>query len=729
MAVWRWRREFRRDPSVLVADTPEKCREAVAILQGQPVVGVDVETHGMDPSKGHAIGHCWALSAQFAGEEGPAIFVPLWSSEHVGGGRLSVDPAGRVDLLYEFKEWLEDDTPVKVLHNGKFDRHVLANHGVRMRGILGDTLMMDYYASNGEMLHGLKECVRRYFGDKGAEDYRDVFRRFKKLKKPRLNKVTGEIEEYGKQTYVPQLLEVLSERSGVNQLVQYAVKDPVYTVKLYRYLRGKLDSMSWVRRGDIKLNYGVFYDKLARPYEEVLFDLEREGCLVDQEKLASITSRIEADIEQVERDFLHACVNWGIPPSRMEEFNLNSGAQLASLLYDEMGMRCEVLTDGGAKATSTKALEAITRKRDRSRRAARDAEIVDLVLQQRSKATLRKMFVRPLNKFVPMYEGRVHSNFKQNGTATGRLSSSTPNLENIPANKKDEVYELRSLFVAPPGYVVADIDLKQIEVRLMAHYTGDQVLLDLLRNGWDQHLIAMCMLFPQVREWMGASYSNGVVTFGKMKPDSDAVAAGEKHFGKATWAEWRRRGKILNFSVSYGAGPTGLANQFGGGATKEDGQIALSSYFRGFHGLERGIRRIKAQCHKKGYVRTLLKRYCVIRGIHSRDRALQGQAERQAFNYVIQGSAADMLMMGMILIHTDPRLRKDRRVIMVNQVHDELVLYVKKDYLEKATPIIEEYVSHPYRHMDRILGFNLKDLEVDTPADLGYGASWFEAKK
>lgn len=727
--MWKFRNEFKRSKGVFIADTPSRCREALSIIKDQPVVGVDVESHGLDPKKGHAVNQVWALSAQFAGETGPAIFVPFWSSYHVGGGRLEVDPRGREELLFEFKGWLEDETPVKVLHNGKFDRHVFANHGVDMRGLLGDTLMMDYYASNGEMLHGLKECMRRYFGEKTSKDYSDEFRRQKRLKKPRLNKDTGEMEVYGKQTYVAPLLEVISEQSGVDQLVAYAVKDPVFTVRLYRYLREKLESIQWVSKGGEKLNYGVFYDKLAKPYGEVLYAMEREGCLVDQEKLASVTERLDVDIEAVEREFLHTCVNWGIKPSRMETFNINSGAQLASLLYDEMGMKCELRTDNGAQSTSSKALEAIVRKKDRSRRAAKNAEIVELVQQHRSKTTLRKMFVRPLNKFVPMYDGRVHSNFKQNGTATGRLSSAVPNLENIPANKKDEVYELRSLFVAPKGYVVADIDLKQIEVRLMAHYTQDQVLLDLLRNGWDQHLIAMCMLFAEVRDWMGATYASGVVTFGKMKPDADAVAAGEKHFGKAAWAEWRRRGKILNFSVSYGAGPNGLARQFGGGATKEDGQIALSSYFRGFHGLERGIRAIKAKCHKQGYVRTLLKRYCVISGIHSRDRALQGQAERQAFNYVIQGSAADLLMMAMILISQDPRLRKNRRVIIVNQIHDELVLYVREDYLEKAKPIIEEYVSHPYRHMDKILGFNLKDLSVDTPADLGTGASWFEAKR
>lgn len=719
-------------PGVFVADTPSRCREALRIIKAQKIVGVDVEAYGCNPKKEHPKGKAKAISVQFAGARGPKIFVPLWAVTEVNDdGSFEIDPQGREHLLDIFAEWLEDATPTKVLHNGKFDRHVLANHDIMMRGFLGDTLVMDYFYANGERLHGLKECVRRYFHDKSARDYSEVFKRPKPLKKPRKNKKTGELEYFGKQKYLPSLLEVVTTQEGVDQLVDYAVKDPWFTVKLYTFLRDKLKGMPWAAANDHHeaLSYFEFYTRVARPYGDVLFDMESEGCRINEKKLSEVSERIDHDIEEVERDFVHACVERGIKPSRMAEFNLNSSAQVSSLLYDELDMRCEKPTEEGGKSTSKSALEAIVSKKGRSRRATEDAELVEILLKHRAKTTLRKMFIRPLVKFTPEYGGRVHSNFKQTGTKTGRLSSATPNLENIPANKKDEEYELRSLFIAPEGYVVADIDLKQIEVRLMAHFTKDPVLLELLKNGWDQHLIAMCMLFAQVREFMGATYVNGVVTFSKKKPpDGKASAEGEEKFGKSQWGEWRRRAKVLNFGVSYGMGAQGFANQIGGGATVEDGRIAITAYFKGFRGLEKGIRRIKNKCHRYGFVKTMLKRYCMIPAIHSSDKALMGQAERQSFNYVIQGSAADMIMLGMLLCWLDPRLRR-WGVKMINQIHDEVVFLVKKKWLKKAKPIIEEYISHPYRHTLRVLGFAMNDLILDTPADLGTGANWMEAKK
>ena len=717
---------------VMVADTVERCREALAMFRDQPIVGVDVEAYGCDPRREHPKGKARALSIQFAGETGPSVFVPLWTvSGYERNGDFQINPTGREHLLDVFAEWLEDDRRTKVLHNGMFDRHVLANHQITMRGFLGDTLVMDYYVNNGEQLHGLKECMRREFGERDSVDYKDVFREFKKLKRPRLNKKTGEIETHGKQTFVPSLLDVIKTQEGVNKLVNYAVKDPIYTVRLYKHLYRRLEEMPWVKAspGQEALPYSEFYTRVARRYSDTLYKMEDTGCPINEKKLLGIRDRLETDIAALQREFMHACVNWGVKPSYMETFNMEAGAQVADLFYDVMKMRCEVFTKKGAKSTAKGALEAILAKRDRSRRAALHAEIVDIFLKYKSKTTLRKMFIRPLVKFAPQYGGRIHSSFKQTGTQTNRLSSALPNLENIPANKKDEEYALRSCFVAPEDFVVADIDLKQIEVRIMAHFTKDPVLLELLRNGWDQHLIAMCMLFEPVREFMGATYVNGVVTFRKDRPpNGEAAAEGEKKFGKSQWGEWRRRAKVLNFGVSYGMGPQGFSNQIGGGATVEDGKIAIGAYFRGFRGLERGIKYIKKKCHRFGYVKTLLKRYCMIPGIHSHDHALRSQAERQAFNYVVQGSAADMIMLGMIMCDMDPRLQK-YGVKMINQIHDEIVFLVRKKYVDKAKPIIEEYVSHPYRHTKRLLGFPMKDLIIDTPADLGTGDNWMEAKK
>lgn len=728
---------------IFIADTPQRCRDALKIIKANKIVGVDVEAYGVDPRKEHPKGKGRALSIQFCGERGPMIFVPLWTvigSE--GWTRLPVvshaevvstelvptweiDPVGREELLDVFLEWLEDETATKVLHNGKFDRHILANHGINLRGHLGDTLIMDYFYANGEMLHGLKECMRRYFKEKGAVDYGDVFKTFKPLAKPRRDRDSGEMVFFGRQKYLPSLLEVVKTQKGVDKLVDYAVKDPKFTVQLYKFLRDKLDAMPWI--GD--LSYLQFYERVARPYSDVLFDMERTGCPIDLKKLYSIRDRLDVDIEDVKKKFFKSCVANGVKPSKMAEFNINAGAQVADLLYEELGMRCEKTTGKGAKSTSKSALEAIAAKKGRSTRATKHAEIVEHILKYRALDTLRKMFIRPLCKFVPEYGGRVHSNFKQNGTETGRLSSSVPNLENIPANKKDEVYQLRSCFIAPPGYVVGDIDLAQIEVRFTAHFTKDKTLIELLEKKWDQHLIASCMLSEEVRKICGARYENGIVIFSKKRPpDKKLGEEVEAKMGKAAYGEIRRRAKVLNFGIIYGMGPTGFANQIGGGATKADGEIAIAAYFKGFPGLKSGIDRIKAKCRKFGYVKTFMKRYCMIPEIYSEDWSEKGAAERQAFNYVIQGSAADMIMLGMLLCHLDKDLRR-WGVKMINQIHDEIVFLIKKKHAKKAAKKINAYISRPYDFTQEVFGFTLPKLVVDTPADLGTGCNWMEAKK
>ncbi len=712
-------------PKILIANTIPKCREALKMVRDQEIVGVDVESYGVNPKKEHAKGKGKALCFQLSIESGEAIFVPLWTVSRINAnGTWDVNPKGNEGLIDVFAEWFEDKAPTKVLHNGKYDRHILANHGVMMNGFLGDTLVMDYLYANGEMLHGLKECMRRYFGEKGALDYNDVFKERQELKKPRLNKETMKIETHGKKMFLPSLLEVVRTQKGVNKLIDYSVKDPLFTVKLYRHLAAKMKEMPWVKQDEKVLNYFDYYEMVARPYGDVLFDMEREGCPIDMVHLGDVSTRLDEDIATLEREFLHECVSRGAKPSLMEKFNIESSPQVVELLFEDLGMKCEKLTPKGQKSAGKGALEAIVAKRDRSRRAAKNAELVDILLKHRSRTTLRKMFVRPLVKFAPEYGGRVHSNFKQTGTETGRLSSATPNLENIPTGKKDDEYQLRKAFTAPPGYTVCDIDLKQIEVRLTAHFTKEKSLIELLVNGWDQHLIAMCILFPQVKEWRGDR-----APLGDDSPEGAALHKEAKElFGAAQWSEWRRRAKILNFGIIYGMGPQGFVNQVGGGATVEDGKLTIARYFQGFPALQRGIRRIHKKCHQFGYVKTLLKRYCMIPEIHSSDNGQRAQAERQSFNYVIQGSAADMIMLGMLLCWLDPRLRK-WKVKCVNQIHDELVFLIKNEYVERAKPIIEEYVSHPYRHTERVLGFKMNDLIVDTPADLGLGPNWMEAKK
>lgn len=710
------------DEGVYIADTKAKCKKVLRKWLQQDAVGVDTEYYGFDQKKASPVGKAKAISIQFCGLKGPRVFVPLWT-----GSGESLDPQGRAHLLQVFKEWFEDrDHPRAVYHNGKVDMHVLANYGIDPWNMLGDTLILDVMWANGEMKHDLKGCIRRYGREKGfaksirpytrddAKDFKEVFRKPKPLKRRGKN---GEIL-FGKQTYVPPLNEVVRTPEGVKKLIDYAVKDPYFTVKLFVALRDSLVGANWTKLG----HYFYYYEWIERPYTRLLFEMERDGMAVDVPHLKDVESRLVADIASTERRFMKLCAKKGVDHAYLAKFNMGSGPQVADLLYGKLRIKCRVFTDKGEPATSKKAFEKLVVLKGTK------GEIARLILKRRNLVKLLKTYVRPSLWYAENYNGKVHSTYKQTGTKTGRLSSSALNLQNIPTSKDGDEYFLRKAFIADnDNEEVADIDLSQIEVRLTAHFTREQKLIDMLNNGWDQHLIASGILFNAVREWMAGR-----------EPTKALNEEGEKHFGKAVWGEWRRRAKILNFGIIYGMGPKGYAAQTGG--TKEEGKKVIADYFKGFPGLAAGIRRVQKECYARGYIRTILRRYSVIPGIRSQDFARRSRAERQAFNYLIQGSAQDILKMGMLLIWRDSKLRKETGLKMRLQVHDELVLTLKKSVVKKvekkdgsivkrrysgydlARGKVESYVSNPYPH------FKMKPLVVPTPADLGHGSNWLEAK-
>lgn len=713
---------FEADEDVYVAYNKARCKKALRKWLQQDVVGVDTEYYGFNQKKASPVGKAKAVSIQFCGLKGPRIFVPLWTGEGE-----DVDPQGQAHLLQVFKEWFEDKDNLRaVYHNGKADMHVLANYGIDPWNMLGDTLIMDVMWANGEMKHDLKGCIRRYSREKSfaksirpyerddAKDFREVFRQPKPLKRKGKNGETL----FGKQTFVPSLDEVIKTTEGIERLVNYAVKDPYFTVKLYVALRDSLVDATWTKLG----HYYFYYEWVERPYTRLLFEMEREGMKVDVAHLTDVEKRLKADITECEKRFMKLCVKYGVEPSYLRDFNMGSGPQVADLLYGRLKCKCYTFTNKGQPGTSSKALEKIVQK------GKGKGEIASLILKRRTLTKLLTTYVQPSLWYAENYKGKVHTTYKQTGARTGRLSSSALNLQNIPAGKKDDVYQLRKAFICEIDEEVADIDLSQIEVRLTAHFTREQKLIDMLNHGWDQHLIAAGILFEAVREW----------TAGR-DPTKELNEEGEKHFGKAQWAEWRRRAKILNFGIIYGMGPKGYAAQTGG--SKEEGKKVIASYFKGFPGLAAGIKRVQRECYSNGYIRTILRRYSVIPGIRSDRFEIRGRAERQAFNYLIQGSAQDILKMGMLLIWRDSKLRKETGLKLRLQVHDELVMTMKKSIVRKVEkkdgrivkrrlqgydvvrPKVEKYVSEPYEF------FKMKPLVVPTPADLGHGPNWMEAKK
>ncbi len=694
--------------NVFIADTREKVQEAIRLARSWKVVGVDVESYGHDPKKEHPYGKAKCISVQIASTKGKMIFIPLWKDE---------DPQGRIELLFDLAEWLEEDRRQKVLHNAKYDMHVLANYGIELRGFLGDTQVMDYLAYNGQKRHGLKEAVRRcaakgldlgiYTGE-DAVDYGDVFRAPRPLKRKGKNGETL----YGKATWIQPLTEVIKTPEGVKKLIKYAVKDPRFTALIYKHHRAVMKAVPWSKaRG----NYFDYYEQFEVDYTKALFEMECEGAPIDTERLEANRLDIEQKIIDNKRAFLKEGARRQLGTEYLEKFNLGSGPQVSVLLYEKLKAPILGLTGGGKSGNQKPSTSGGTLERVALRRK-KLAPIIEAILRHRRLTKLRKTYIIPIIG-IAQFDHRVRSNYKQAATATMRLSSSTPNLQNIPAGKKDDEFKLRSSFSIKglpkelqDKYVIADIDLSQIELRLTAHVTRDPKLLAILNDGLDQHLLAMEMLFPEVSKIIAG------------RPCTEAVAAEvEAGLGKAQYAELRRKAKVMNFGVIYGLGPQGYARQIGGSV--DEGREVIAAYFgpKGFHVLKKGIKKVQRDCYRKGYVRTILGRYAVIPGIRSSDFAVKGSAERKAFAYKIQGGAGDLLKMSILLLYRCEKLRK-MGVKMILQIHDELVFLIPKKHYDKAKVLIESYVSEPYKH------FGFSGLVVPTPAKLGFGDNWLEAK-
>lgn len=684
----------RRASGIFVADSPAKCEQALRMISREHrVYGVDTESEVVD-SEMHPKGIVRVFSVQFSTAKGPKIFVPNYGPHE---GQLRI-----------FKRWLESELFKKTLHNAKWDMHVFGNHGIRMRGLKSDTMVMDFLKDTGEMFHGLKECIRRYFGEETVE-YRDTF------KVPKLLKNGGA----GKGFIIPPLSTVLKHvfykdesgnphcyRCGVSAnaaaggvddcakgyelLLRYATSDPYYGARLDEYLTDHLEGVPWV--GD--KSYYEYYKEFELPYTEVLYELERVGCLMDMDHLGEMEERLKADILKSEQEFLRLAVKAGADILSLQNFNMNSGQQIGKLFEQQLGITIGDRTPTGKPKTDDAALSAIK---------GRGRKVAEVLLEHRKLTKFLGTYVGKFKEMAPRYKGRIHTTLKQIGTATGRLSSAGPNLQNIPASDKDD-YGIRKAFVAPKGMVVGDIDLSNIELRLMAHFSQDKAMLEALRKGWNLHSLTAVGTFDGPRAFKGAqSITKELLDEVKHKFESDYKAA-----------------KVLNFGIGYGMGPMKFASMTG--KNERAGYEAIENFYRTYPGLKRGIQSAQFHARKYGYVRTLLMRYAHIEGINSPHMGLRKAGERRAWNYKIQGSAADLLKMGMILVHRNERLR-ELGVRMNLQIHDELLFEVPKGAEKESKKIIDELISHPYR------SFGFKDLLLDTPGELDFGKSWAEAKK
>lgn len=667
-------------PGHVVVQTADQLQWLENLLdQTKEEVSFDTETWKSNVRKESPVGLARATCATFATDEYPNIYLDNYGPCQ---GNLRVA-----------RRWLEDPNKKKVGHNIKYDMHVVQNHGYTFAGLEQDTMVSDFLLDTSAIgQHDLETVYYRWFGVQ-YPGYKESFS-YNPLKK------NGE----------PSKKLVLRSHydwwdlGECERVVKYACKDTRAGLEIAKHHKHKLQQVQWLRDGRTMWDY---YHQFERPYTGVLYRMERRGVMVNQEYLRELQVEFEVMAEKHGQDFYAALVEAGVPVSMIEKgpkgegFNPDSSDQLAWMLHDVMGYEAPKETGTGKRSTDAEALEELV---------ARGAECLVPFLAGRSVSKLKGTYVDAALMWAPKYGGRIHTSLNQTGASTARLSSSKPNLQNIPI-RTELGAKLREVFVAPKGKKLRGADYSQIEVRVMAHRSQDPNMLEFVRAGGDQHSLTLYGLLPAIgereivahiqKEWGG--------------PTKDALK-----WLKANHGDLRDKGKTLSFAIQYGAGKKRAASVFG--VDEDTGQRAIDAYFNTYPGVARLMERREEQAMNYGYIRTYIGRYCHIPHAlpgSGAPRWLRNKAKRQATNFDIQGSARDILMLAMILLDEDPRL-KELGENMILQVHDELLFEGQDDEAvgAEAEARIKKVMENPYGP------FGFRPMTVDTIAETGQGYTW-----
>lgn len=548
--------------------------------------------------------------------EGEAYYLPVGHEE--SGLNLPLD-----ETLDSVGRLLKGNSRA-IGHNLKFDRQVFRNHSLEMKEPYFDTMLASYVLDPGRRSHALANLAEEFLGY-------------------RMQPISELIGKGAKQ--------ISFARVPVDKATFYSAEDADIALRLKKIFQSKLEMQSLDR---------LFFE-LEMKLLPVLGDMERTGVAIDLEVLDRLSVEYSQKMQSIE-DKIYEHVGF--------KFNLNSPAQLRQVLFQRLNLQSGRRTaKGGEKSTEMGVLEKL----------ALIHPVPKLVLEYRQLAKLKSTYIDALPKLVNPETNRVHTSFNQTVTATGRLSSSDPNLQNIPI-RTEEGKEIRRAFVAPSGYSIMSADYSQIELRLMAHFAGDQALIESFRRGEDIHRRTAAEVY-------------GV----KIEDVTDSM---------------RRSAKTANFAIIYGVTAYGLSRQAEFGV--KDAQEYIDAYFERYPGVKRYMEEIKAFAREKGYVETLLKRRRYLPDINSKSRQAREFAERTAINTPIQGTAADLIKLAMIRI-ADNLARDNKQSKMILQVHDELVFEQKKDERDYLRGMVK-------KEMEGAL-----ELSVPITVDIGEGDNWFEA--
>ncbi|HIF9278845.1 TPA: DNA polymerase I [Photobacterium damselae] len=560
------------------------------------------------------------VGVSFAVEEGKAAYVPVAHDYLDAPEQLDRDW-----VLAQLKPLLEDPNQAKIGQNLKYDASVIARYGIEMQGIKYDTMLESYVYNSVVGRHDMDSLALRYLEHKNIS----------------FEEIAGKGK--GQLTF---------NQIDLEQAGPYAAEDADITLRLHNALYPKVSA-------DEKLLH-VFSD-IEMPLVPVLSRMERTGVLIDSMKLSAQSQEIAQRLDELEKRAFEIAD---------QEFNLSSPKQLQAILFEKMGLPVLKKTPSGTPSTNEEVLQEL----------ALDYPLPKLILEYRGLAKLKSTYTDKLPKMVNPATGRVHTSYHQAVTATGRLSSSDPNLQNIPV-RNDEGRRIRQAFIAPQGYKVLAIDYSQIELRIMAHLSGDKALLDAFCHGKDIHAATAAEILGLPLEQVSS--------------------------------EQRRRAKAINFGLIYGMSAFGLAKQLDMG--RGEAQEYMNTYFERYPGVLEYMETTRTVASEQGYVETLFGRRLYLPDIKSRNGLRRKAAERAAINAPMQGTAADIIKRAMVLVDEWIGQQESGRVRLLMQVHDELVFEVQESEIESVAQEIKTLME------------SAAQLDVPLIADIGYGENWDQA--
>ncbi|MBA6413819.1 DNA polymerase I [Parahaliea sp. F7430] len=559
------------------------------------------------------------VGLSFAVEVGKAAYVPL-AHDYPG----APEQLERDSVLEQLRPLLEDSALAKVGQNLKYDASVLANHGVTLRGIRYDTMLESYVLDSVATRHDMDSLALKYLG----------------LKTTSFEEIAGKGAKQLTFNQIP-----------LEQAAHYAAEDADITLRLHQALWPKLEQEA----GQVSV-----FEDIEMPLVPVLSQIERQGALISRELLQQHSSDLAKRLQVLEEK-AHELAG--------QPFNLGSPKQLGEILFEKLELPVIRKTPKGAPSTAEEVLAEL----------ALDYPLPKLLLEYRSLSKLKSTYTDKLPEMINDKTGRVHTSYHQAVAATGRLSSSDPNLQNIPI-RTVEGRRVRQAFIAPQGYRIVAADYSQIELRIMAHLSADEGLLKAFKDGLDVHRATAAEVFETPLE--------------------------------AVSSEQRRKAKAINFGLIYGMSAFGLARQLHLG--RNEAQEYIERYFERYPGVQDYMDRTRELAHDKGYVETLFGRRLYLPEINARNKMRVQAAERMAINAPMQGSAADIIKKAMLSVHAWLQdERQDARIIM--QVHDELVLEVAEQEVEAISARVCELMA------------GAAQLAVPLLVEAGAGANWDEA--